>query len=526
MSQVKRLLERWFAWRCALYPEDGAAISPVDQATLEFKKATAALERELTELMARFEGEVPKFSPRYVGHMFSELSLAGLLGHWVALLHNPNNIARESSQVGVTIEQEAIAAIARMVGYDERQARGHFTSGGTVANIEAALRARTFLTQVTLGGAPSSSPVILAPATCHYSWSKAAFVLGLGADSLWLVPIDRLGRMDLDELEDAVARAKVAGRPIMMVVTVAGSTELGQFDPIDRVADLLDRHAQAYGDRIWHHVDAAYGGYFCSIGWDGESRASDSMSAEDAEVLRDALLAIRRAESVTLDPHKLGYIPYSCGVFMARSCELYSSLTDDVPYVKFTEQDPGPYTLEGSRSATGAAATWLAARTMGLTPEGYGRVLGRTLAVRHDLETNLKDLSHHLPWGIRVAIAPGCVTNVLCFALVRAGERLRQSNDRTRAFYRYLAPGSHGPFTVTHTTLHMKQKGTYVRHFAAQWTAMLDEDHVELVRMCLINPFFSSKEMRVSFSELFVATLRAWIDSAVTGADARSLNVF
>jgi hypothetical protein len=142
---VGALFESWFRWRGSRFPEDGRAISERDIESEAFLRGRAGFEQTLLELMTRFESELPKFSPRYIGHMFSEVSLPAVMGHIVALLHNPNNISGESSPVGTEIEDEAIAGLAKMIGLPAAQAsrsRGHFTSGGTIANLEALMRAR------------------------------------------------------------------------------------------------------------------------------------------------------------------------------------------------------------------------------------------------------------------------------------------------------------------------------------------------------------------------------------------------
>src|SRR5262249_8177505 len=135
--QFELVLGAWFKWRRSLYPADGCAISPADQSDAEFARRQAVVEGLLRDLAVRFENEMPKHSPRYVGHMFSEISLPALLGHLVALVHNPNNISGESSRVGVKIEDEAVAALLAMVGFQPSRGAGHFTSGGTIANFEA-----------------------------------------------------------------------------------------------------------------------------------------------------------------------------------------------------------------------------------------------------------------------------------------------------------------------------------------------------------------------------------------------------
>lgn len=140
-DQLEAVLGDWFGWRKTLFAGDPVAIAPSDRAQPSYGRAQALMGERLAELVTQLRGEVPTHTPRYMGHMVSDLALPALLGHFAALLHNPNNTSREASKVGTVIEAEAIAMLAEMVGFDARKARGHFTSGGTVANLEAVWRA-------------------------------------------------------------------------------------------------------------------------------------------------------------------------------------------------------------------------------------------------------------------------------------------------------------------------------------------------------------------------------------------------
>lgn len=550
-GMVEGLLGRWFSWRRRIYPEDGSAISLADQALPAFQERRARFAASLDQLTSRFEAEMPKFSPRYVGHMFSEISLPALLGHIAALVHNPNNISAESSQVGVVVEDEAIRALAVMLGFDAG-ARGHFTSGGTIANFEAMLRARarcaswlalsaatdegaTFFEAAHMGWqrfesvrtassadvlarakeldlveggdpfmvaselsaafqTPFRSPIVLVPDHRHYSWRKGVSLLGLGAEALWGVSLDDEARLNITDLRAKLAAAEHQNRAVLMVVSVAGTTELGQFDPVDQVQDLLDELAVSRGLHIWHHVDAAYGGFFATL-----SRVSAESSATAS--LESAVRAISRVDSVTLDPHKLGYVPYACGAFLTREEKDYTVKSQGAPYIQFETRDRGPYTLEGSRPATGAAATWMIAKAVGLDPDGYGRILSRTLRITQDVTRALQ--ASNLP----LRIAPNLDSNVLCFAVADDGSRLSEANRRTTALFDLLAPGKGARFTVSRTTLSADSYDLYIRRLVETWNGQADSSELTLIRMCLINPFFDAKEMDVSFTDDLVAYL-------------------
>ena len=279
--QVFHIFKSYFEWRMKVHPEDGRAISGGDQAVHEFKAQQDHTEELLTNLARRFEGEIPKFSPRYIGHMFSEISLPALFGHILTVLHNPNNISMESAKVGVEIENEALQALAVMVGFEKPY--GHFTSGGTVANFEMLFRARARVQE--LHGS-SRDAVLMVPAHKHYSWTKGAFVFGV--ENLWTIPLDETGHLDLVELEKLIDRANSEKKPILGVVSVAGTTEMGLLDPIHKVADLLDRKT-SLGNEIWHHIDAAYGA-FVGVVW--------------------TLLIFPWTVRLVLGPHRLGMAGY------------------------------------------------------------------------------------------------------------------------------------------------------------------------------------------------------------------------
>ncbi len=499
---VQLLVVRWGEWRKRLFPDDGEGISVANQNSPEFIDHKRKFNEVTFDLFKRFEDEMPKFSPRYAGHMLSEISLPALFGHVITLLHNPNNISGEASKVGIQIEHEAIQELLQMVGYSFQHGTGHFTSGGTLANFEALIRAharsalwfsisaaiasrddhfrlsfdpfrashlgwkrydelrpisqshqvsaeelkswnfeqrsphQVFKNVEKLTGSDFLGPVVLVPENKHYSWKKGVRFLGLGDDALWPIELDEFAKLSLPSLKRLIERAKQEGRPILMVVSVAGTTELGTIDPVDEVQAYLDELCETEGLHIWHHVDAAYGGFFRTVSSDVESVLSSRA--------RNALGAIPSSTSTTLDPHKLGYVPYASGTFLTREKrDYYFNAFEEAPYIDFDpEVDRGPYTIEGSRSAGGAVATWMTAKIIGLDRGGYGLLLERTLRLRESLSLKL------LQSGAAVRIIPANDTNILCFSCAREGEPLSVSNARTLKVYEAYSPKKNGPFIV------------------------------------------------------------------------------
>ena len=100
------------------------------------------MRRELHTLSAALKKSVPFHSPRYIGHMASDLLLPGLAAQLLTLPYNPNNVSEDAAPVTVELEVRAGLQLARMLGYPDDPSReacafGHLTSGGTLANYQA-----------------------------------------------------------------------------------------------------------------------------------------------------------------------------------------------------------------------------------------------------------------------------------------------------------------------------------------------------------------------------------------------------
>ncbi|WP_049902519.1 tyrosine decarboxylase MfnA [Halococcus agarilyticus] len=226
------------------------------------------------------------------------------------------------------LEREAITALAEIAGHPD--AVGYITSGGTEANIQAMRIARD--RGPTGGPVTSERANVVAPASVHFSFHKAADVLGL---ELRTAPLDDDYRADPDAMSELVDGDTVA------VVGVAGSTEYGRVDPIPAIADLASE-AEALC-----HVDAAWGGFhlpFTEHDWQFDHAAIDTL---------------------TIDPHKLGQAAVPAGGLLARSSDLLDELAIDTPYLESASQA----SLTGTRSGAGVASA--AAAMDELWPDGY-----------------------------------------------------------------------------------------------------------------------------------------------------------
>lgn len=76
--------------------------------------------------------------------MCTDPSIPALLGYFMGMLYNPNNLTPEVSPLTTAVEAEVGNQFCQLFGYNVSNSKGakpsgwgHITSDGTVANIEA-----------------------------------------------------------------------------------------------------------------------------------------------------------------------------------------------------------------------------------------------------------------------------------------------------------------------------------------------------------------------------------------------------
>src|SRR5688500_10611648 len=110
-------------WRRNFHPEDPPAIPTSAAQTPAFLGFEASLRRELHSLSARLKRSVPFHSPRYMGHMVSDLMIPAIAAQVLTLPYNPNNVTADAAPVTVELELRAGLQLARMLGYVSDPAR-------------------------------------------------------------------------------------------------------------------------------------------------------------------------------------------------------------------------------------------------------------------------------------------------------------------------------------------------------------------------------------------------------------------
>ena len=333
---LEAALERLRAGFADLPPADGA----YDE------KAIADV---LGAVAERLKDNYPYFHPLYAGQMMKPPHPVARLAYALAQWINPNNHALDGGRASSAMEKEAVADLARMVGWDGHL--GHLTSGGTVANLEA----------LWVAGRLHPGKVIVASTQAHYTHQRISGVLGL---EFAAIPCDWRGRLDPAVLEQRLANG---GGDVGTVVATIGTTATGSVDPLPAILELQERF------KFRLHADAAYGGYF---------GLAANLSAET----RRTYERLRDVDSIVIDPHKHGLQPYGCGCVLFRDPDVGRFYKHDSPYTYFTSNELhlGEISLECSRPGAAAVALWATQRLLPLVTDGEfarGLAAGRKAAL-------------------------------------------------------------------------------------------------------------------------------------------------
>lgn len=381
------------------------------------------------------------FSPRYLAHMNSALPyFVRPLGKLLIAM-NQNMVKMESSKAISLYERQAMAMVHRLV-YDcpedfyqqnmqqSGSTLGSIVSDGTLANITALWCARNASLGPQEGfrgieheGLPAAlawygykGAVLLGSRCMHYSFEKAADLLGIGARHLIHLPTDDQDRLDVQALRQAITECRSKHLHIIAIIGIAGTTTSGA---VDRLAEIAEIAQEAH---IHLHIDAAWGGPLLF-----------------SERHRQKLAGIEQADSVTIDGHKQLYLPVGLGMILLRNPQLAQAIEKQTHYIlRARSADLGKRTLEGSRPGM---ALFLHTALHSIGRKGYGFLMdegirktqymassirGRpAFELLMDPETNIL-LYRYLPEPWRGCVARGYFPEVDNHAINQVNERLQK----------------------------------------------------------------------------------------------------
>lgn len=293
--------------------------------------------------------------PQYIAHLNCPIVIPALAAEVLVSAINSSQDTYDQSAGGTLMERQLINWTAKQIGFSE-EADGVFTGGGSQSNLMGLLLARDHFAlhkyghNIKYDGNPLVAHRfrVFVSDKAHFSNQKNASLLGLGEQGVIKVATDERFRMSVDALEDAIQAELELGNIPIAIVATAGTTDFGNIDPIESIAEIAERFG------LWLHIDAAYG---CGL----------LLTDKHKHLLN----GLERAHSVTIDYHKSFFQPISSSAFIVRHKSLLEIIRHHADYLNPEEQDYEEYPAQINKSITqstrrfDALKLWFTLRLMG-----------------------------------------------------------------------------------------------------------------------------------------------------------------
>lgn len=299
-----------------------------------------------------FKNSVNTQNPRFLNQLYGGSTQEAWLGELMVAILNTSMATYEIAPLFTLMEKEIFSALNKEIHFPKYE--GLMVPGGSYANMLGLHCARyAFSEDIKKKGLYESAPFkVFVSEVAHYSTEKNLGLLGLGTEALVKVKVDENQRMSLEDLVTQIEKAKTQGYKPLCVVSTAGTTVWGSFDPIAEINKICKQQS------IWHHVDAAWGGLAL---W----------SEKKGELFKD----LEKVDSITLDFHKLMASTLTKGVFMTSRPQVLklANAGGGTEYIFHNHEDEnhfdtGMYSLQCGRKVN-SLPVWLQWKARGT--EGF-----------------------------------------------------------------------------------------------------------------------------------------------------------
>ena len=349
------------------------------------------------------EHSVKTGSKHFYNQLFGGFNLPAIIGEFITAITNTSMYTYEVAPVATLIEKELIKEFCDIIGYKNNE--GIFVTGGSNSNLIAMLSALNQRDkQYKFNGKSSNNHVLFISEDSHYSYDKAAIILGIGLKNVKKIKTDSNGAMIPSKLEKQIQKEIELKNTPFFVGLTAGTTVKGAFDPINEIVSVCKKY------NLWVHVDGSWGGPLLY-----------------SQSKRNLLNGCETVDSFSIDAHKMLGVPLICSAIMFKQSGVLYNLNNisGMDYLLRDEDDInynlGNFSLQCGRRVD-ALKLWL-------TYKNFGRV-----GIKNRIE-GLVTLANYTGNKLKQEenfklISPLISLNI-CFQYVRAEESDDITNKRT-----------------------------------------------------------------------------------------------
>jgi len=320
----------------------------MDPPTLDYPKSVDFFEKNSPSLITEAGNSIDKVfdqykntieqsiisadSPRNLSFIPAAPTKASMIFDLVVSAGSLNGISWQEASGAVWVENQVIRWIADLVGFPE-DAGGCFVAGGTNGNLSSLVVAREEHRKKHKDH--SKRLAIICSDQTHSSVKSTAKVMDC---DVIVVPANDSFQLTQESIENElkVHSEKYKELDIFAIVATAGTTNLGVIDDISGISKY------AKSNKIWLHVDGAYGG-----------------AGLLSEKVKDLFSGIEYADSFIVDPHKWLFAPFDCAAVIYRNkylaAEAHSQQASylDILHEEEAGDNPSDYAFHLSRRARG-----------------------------------------------------------------------------------------------------------------------------------------------------------------------------
>lgn len=313
--------------------------------------------------------------PDCIAHLHTPPLMPSVVAEAMIAALNQSMDSWDQASAATYVEQKVVDWMCSKYELGDN-ADGVFTSGGTQSNLMGLLLARDWVADrlnshsVQKQGLPEYAAKlrILCSKNSHFTVQKSASLLGLGESSVCCVDANANGTMKVDALKAEIEALQAQDLIPFAVVGTAGTTDHGAIDDLTAIADLAEQN------QLWFHVDSAYGGALI-------------LSSH-----KNRLAGIERADSVSVDFHKLFYQTISCGAVLLKDKANFRFLLHHADYLN-REHDELPNLVDKSIATTkrfDALKVFMTMQSVGPDTLGemYDHVIEQTQTVAELIEAH------------------------------------------------------------------------------------------------------------------------------------------
>ena len=368
--------------------------------------------------------------PGFLAYFAITASEPGVLAEFLSAALNQQAMLWRTSPAATELEEVALGWLRQLIGLPD-SFEGVIYDTASIATMHALVAAREVsvanVRSKGLAGRLDVPPLrVYASEEAHSSIEKAVITIGLGQASLQKIPVDGNFQLRVDVLADWIARDRSAGLLPIAVVATVGTTSTTSIDPVPAIAAVCSR------ERLWLHVDAAYGGVA-------------AMLPSHAHVLDGA----DRADSLVVNPHKWLFTPFDLSAFYCRRMDVVRAAFSLTPAYLRTPEENVVKNLMDTGIQLGrrfrSLKLWMILRSFG------ARALRAHLQRHIELARQFARWVDEHPDFERLAPVP---FSVVCFRWKPAGIRLSDAELDSANDNLLAAVNQSGDVFLSHTRIH------------------------------------------------------------------------